>query len=71
MGLPAWDTVRMTLEGESGLDGTAAGQGLLDEDSAELWIASRCLDRSQTLKDRLGSSNEKTKVPDNINHFVD
>ena len=61
MGLPEFDTVRLTIEGEGGLDGTAAGQQLLDEDSCELWISSRNLERSQSVADRLGR-NEKTKV---------
>jgi cilia- and flagella-associated protein 298 len=63
MGLPEWDTVRMTLEGNEGLEGTGVGQQLLDEETAELWVASRCFDRSpgQTVADRLGK-NEKTKV---------
>lgn len=61
MQLPVWDTVRLTIEGNQGLEGTAAGQELLDENAAELWVASRCIDRSQTLKERFGS-NEKTKV---------
>lgn len=61
MGLPEWDTVRLTIEGIEGLEGTAAGQELLDADRAELWIASRALERSQTVGDRLGK-NEKTKV---------
>lgn len=63
MGLPEWDTVRMTIESEdcSGLDGTLASQHVLDPETAELWIASRCLDRRQVLSDRLGK-NEKTKV---------
>ena len=61
MGLPDFDTVRLTIEGNEGLDGTAAGQQVLDESTAELWIASRCLDRNQKLCDRLGR-NEKTKV---------
>lgn len=61
MGLPEWDTVRLTIEGIDGLEGTAAGQDLMDPDSAEVWIASRALERSQTVGDRLGK-NEKTKV---------
>lgn len=61
MGLPEWDTVRLTIEGLDGLEGTAAGQELMDPDSAEVWIASRALERSQTVGDRLGK-NEKTKV---------
>lgn len=63
MGLPEWDTIRLTIEGDHGLDGTAAGQELLNEDTAELWVASRIFDRSpgQTVAHRLGK-NEKTKV---------
>lgn len=61
MGLPEWDTVRLTIEGLDGLEGTAAGQDLLDPSTAELWAASRNFDRAQTVGDRLGR-NEKTKV---------
>lgn len=63
MGLPEWDTVRLTIEGNEGLEGTATGQELLDENTAELWVASRIFDRTggQTVADRLGM-NEKTKV---------
>lgn len=61
MGLPVWDTVRLTIEGNEGLDGTSAAQQILDENTAELWIASRCLDRNQSLHERFGR-NEKTKV---------
>ena len=61
MGLPEWDTIRITIEGVEGLDGTSAGMNVLDADTTELWVASRCFDRSQTIGDRLGK-NEKTKV---------
>jgi hypothetical protein len=63
MGLPEWDTVRLTIEGVGGLDGTAAGQELLDPNTSELWIASRALDRGtgRLVADRLGR-NDKTKV---------
>lgn len=63
MGLPEWDTIRLTIEGNEGLEGTAAGQDLLAEDTAELWVASRIFDRTngQTVAGRLGR-NEKTKV---------
>ena len=61
MGLPAWDTVRLTIEGEAGLEGTAAGMELLDMNTAELWVASRAFDRNQSVGERLGM-NEKTKV---------
>ena len=61
MGLPEWDTIRITIEGIDGLEGTAAGQNVLDPNTAELWVASRAFDRKQTVADRLGN-NEKTKV---------
>lgn len=61
MGLPEWDTVRLTVEGNEGLDGTAVGNELLDPATAELWVASRVMDRNQIIADRLGR-NEKTKV---------
>ena len=63
MGLPEWDTVRLTIEGNEGLEGTGASMNLLDENTAELWVASRMFDRTnnQTVADRLGK-NEKTKV---------
>lgn len=61
MGLPEWDTVRLTIESDAGLDGTAAGQDVLDPATAELWVAARNFDRNQTVADRLGR-NEKTKV---------
>jgi hypothetical protein len=63
MGLPEWDTVRLTIESNEGLEGTAASQELLNEETAELWVASRLFDRTggQTVGQRLGN-NEKTKV---------
>lgn len=61
MGLPAWDTVKLTIESADGLEGTAAGQEILDPVTAELWVAARVFDRKQKVSDRLGK-NEKTKV---------
>lgn len=61
MGLPSWDTVKLTIDGTEGLQGTAAGQQLLDPKTTELWVASRFFDRTETVADRLGR-NEKTKV---------
>ena len=52
MGLPEWDVVRQTIEGIQGLDGTAAGAETLDGDKAELWVATKFFDRSQTVGDR-------------------
>jgi hypothetical protein len=61
MGLPVWDSVRLTIESSSGLDGTAAATEILDPDSAELWVSTKPFDRTQTVGQRLGM-NEKTKV---------
>lgn len=61
MGLPEYDTIRLTIESNEGLEGTAASQELLDPDTAELWAASKIFDRGQTVADRLGR-NEKTKT---------
>ena len=61
MGLPEWDPIRLTIEGVSGLEGSAFSVDLLNPDTAELWVASRDFNRSQTVADRLGK-NEKTKV---------
>lgn len=61
MGLPEWDPIRLAIEGVAGLEGSSAGADLLNPDTAELWVASRDFNRSQTVGDRLGK-NEKTKV---------
>ena len=61
MSLPTWDTIRLTIEGTQGLEGTSAGQEVLDENLSELWVASKCIDRNQILSERFGK-NEKTKV---------
>lgn len=39
MGLPEYDPVRLTIEGEDGLQGTQADAELLDADTAGLWMA--------------------------------
>lgn len=61
MGLPEWDPVDLALKGLEGLDGTAAGQDVMDPTTATLWVASRDFQRGQKVGDRLGW-NEKTKV---------
>lgn len=61
MGLPEWDPILLTIQGLSALEGTAVANELLNPDTAELWVASRDFNRSQTVGDRLGN-NEKTKV---------
>jgi len=61
MGLPEWDTVKLTIDGIDGLEGTQAGMDILEPDNAELWVAARVFDRNTKVSDRLGK-NEKTKV---------
>lgn len=61
MGLPEFDPVRLTIEGEVGLEGTQAGSELLDEETAGLWMAGKEFRRDQVVGDRVGS-NEKTRV---------
>lgn len=62
MGLPAWDTVSLALDGDdAALEGTPAAAQMLDPDTASLWVASRDFQRDQKVGDRLGW-NEKTKV---------
>jgi cilia- and flagella-associated protein 298 len=61
MGLPDYDTVKLTLDGLDGMEGTQAGSEVLDPSTSELWVASRVFDRNTKVSDRLGK-NEKTKV---------
>ena len=61
MGLPAWDPITLCIDGEEGLEGTAASAELLDPADATLWVASKDFPRDQKVGDRLGF-NEKTKV---------
>ncbi|CAM9622894.1 unnamed protein product [Sphacelaria rigidula] len=61
MGLPEFDPVRLTIEGEDGLQGTQAGEELLDADTAALWMAGKEFRRDQSVGDRVGH-NEKTRV---------
>ena len=49
------------LVSAAGLEGSAAGVEILDPETAELWIASRCLDRREKFCERYGR-NEKTKL---------
>lgn len=61
MGLPEFDPVRLTIEGEYGLEGTQAGTELLDAETAGLWMAGKEFRRDQAVGDRVGH-NEKTRV---------
>lgn len=64
MGLPKYDTLEMLLlddEYVNVLQGTSAGQQLLDAESAQLWWAGKEFFRDQKVADRVGR-NEKTKI---------
>merc|ERR1719263_397194 len=64
MGLPVWDSVRMLLDDAQWMDataGTQASAGLMDPETAELWMAGKDFQRGQLVGDRVGR-NEKTKV---------
>ncbi|KAJ8608757.1 hypothetical protein CTAYLR_007794 [Chrysophaeum taylorii] len=62
MGLPKWDVVFSALESVRGLSGTHAQSAILEEATAQLWCAGKEFQRNQTVGDRLGTKNEKTKV---------
>mmetsp|Transcript_25718 Transcript_25718/g.52659 ORF Transcript_25718/g.52659 Transcript_25718/m.52659 type:complete len:285 (-) Transcript_25718:93-947(-) len=61
MGLPEWDTVKLVLDSEEGLQGSSVANEVLDSDSTSLWVAGKEFQRGQLVSDRLGK-NEKTKV---------
>jgi len=60
MGLPEFDVVKVSIDGES-LDGTYVSNELLDPKTTSLWCAGKEFERNQIVADRLGR-NEKTKV---------
>eukprot|EP00164_Ancoracysta_twista_P002757 GFYU01003667.1.p1 GENE.GFYU01003667.1~~GFYU01003667.1.p1 ORF type:complete len:292 (-),score=109.81 GFYU01003667.1:244-1119(-) len=61
MGLPEYDPVREALEDREDLAGHQASQDVHDPNTAQLWWASKTLDRNKTLGDFVGK-NEKTKI---------
>ena len=61
MGLPAWDTIVLAIDGVDGLEGTGVAADILDASDAQLWVAGKEFARGETVADRLGL-NEKTKV---------
>ncbi|CAN0178535.1 unnamed protein product [Discosporangium mesarthrocarpum] len=61
MGLPEYDVVQLTIEGEGGLEGTSAGQELLEGSTASMWMAGKEFRKDQTLGVRIGN-NEKTRI---------
>ncbi len=61
MGLPAWDTIVLAMNGVEGLEGTGVANDILDAEDAQLWVAGKEFVKGETVGDRLGK-NEKTKV---------
>ena len=65
MGLPEWDMTRIALD-ETSLDklkGTYLGSSLIDNaNDASIWTCNKEFQRGTLVSDRLGSTNEKTKI---------
>ncbi|KAG9263693.1 hypothetical protein AMEX_G23750 [Astyanax mexicanus] len=61
MGLPPHDPIRMELENKEDLSGTQASLQVLSEEEAQLWWASKEMQRGKKLQDYTGK-NEKTKI---------
>ncbi|XP_072514562.1 cilia- and flagella-associated protein 298 [Salminus brasiliensis] len=61
MGLPPHDPIRMELENQEDLSGTQASLQVIPEEEAQLWWASKEMQRGKKLQDYIGK-NEKTKI---------
>ncbi|XP_051973198.1 cilia- and flagella-associated protein 298 [Xyrauchen texanus] len=61
MGLPPHDPIRMDFENQEDLTGTQASLQVISEEEAQLWWASKELQRGKKLQDYIGK-NEKTKI---------
>ncbi|XP_016119202.1 UPF0769 protein C21orf59 homolog isoform X1 [Sinocyclocheilus grahami] len=61
MGLPPHDPIRMEFENQEDLTGTQASLQVIPEEEAQLWWASKELQRGKKLQDYVGK-NEKTKI---------
>ncbi|XP_062870104.1 cilia- and flagella-associated protein 298 [Trichomycterus rosablanca] len=61
MGLPPHDPIRMEFEDQEDLAGTQASLQVIPEEEAQLWWASKELQRGKKLQDYVGK-NEKTKL---------
>lgn len=61
MGLPAWDNVRLILEGTEELAGTSFANDPIEPESAVLWYCGKQMQPEKALADHVGR-NEKTKV---------
>ncbi|TRY98684.1 hypothetical protein DNTS_033432 [Danionella cerebrum] len=61
MGLPPHDPIRMEFENQEDLTGTQASLQVIAQEEAQLWWASKELQRGKKLQDYIGK-NEKTKI---------
>ncbi|KAL7847485.1 hypothetical protein AOLI_G00222030 [Acnodon oligacanthus] len=61
MGLPPHDPIRMEFENKEDLSGTQASLQVIPEEEAQLWWASKEMQRGKKLQDYVGR-NEKTKI---------
>ncbi|XP_017572580.1 cilia- and flagella-associated protein 298 [Pygocentrus nattereri] len=61
MGLPPHDPIRMEFENKEDLSGTQASLQVIPEEEAQLWWASKEMQRGKKLQDYVGK-NEKTKI---------
>ncbi|XP_042588781.1 cilia- and flagella-associated protein 298-like isoform X2 [Cyprinus carpio] len=61
MGLPPHDPIRMEFENQEDLTGTQASLLVIPEEEAQLWWASKELQRGKKLQNYVGK-NEKTKI---------
>ncbi|XP_067253860.1 cilia- and flagella-associated protein 298 isoform X1 [Chanodichthys erythropterus] len=68
MGLPPHDPIKMEFENQEDLTGTQASLQVIPDEEAQLWWASKELQRSKKLQDYVGK-NEKTKIIVKIQKF--
>lgn len=61
MGLPPHDPIRMEFENQEDLAGTQASLQVIPDEEAQLWWASKELQKEKKLQDYIGK-NEKTKI---------
>ncbi|XP_065116129.1 cilia- and flagella-associated protein 298 [Paramisgurnus dabryanus] len=61
MGLPPHDPIRMEFENQEDLAGTQASLQVIPDEEAQLWWASKELQKDKKLQDYIGK-NEKTKI---------
>ncbi|XP_067289134.1 cilia- and flagella-associated protein 298 [Pseudorasbora parva] len=61
MGLPPHDPIRMEFENQEDLTGTQASLQVIPEEDAQLWWASKEMQKGKKLQDYVGK-NEKTKI---------